>query len=487
MAELDRDQLLAVLEVLPVGVSLLTPELGPDGAVQDFRFVFSNASIRSSMNPSEVAGVRLSEHLAGGTDSPVLTEYRLAYERDDLRAGPQRLASVDGKRYEVQARRVDDLLLIQVEDVTAQWHAEQVEADAHRRVAQTLERINDAVYSLDRSWRFTFVNAEAGQLLGWDPADLVGRNLWDTFPGTVGSRFERSYRHAVAYGETVAFEAYYPEPLDAWFAVRAYPGEHGLTVFFQNVDARHRIEERAVDLERLESAAALAHGALHDFNNQLMVIAGHAELLAESLPPGDPRHEDVGPIREAAAKATERVQRLLTFARSHDPAPAVVDLNSVVTDDQTLLRDVLPRHVRLELVPAPEPVLVDVDPVQLERALVHLASNGSHAMSQGGTLTVSVTTTQVDDDEALAHPERAPGWYGVLTVADDGDGMVPEVRDHALDPFFTTRPHATGLGLSAVDGLVRRAGGFLTLTSAPGTGTSVALHLPRSTADPAPS
>ncbi len=119
-------------------------------------------------------------------------------------------------------------------------------AEAQRRVESVLSSISDAFFTLDRQWRFTFVNDRAEQVLLRRRDALLRRTIWDEFPAAVGATFEREYRRAMATGEPVAFDAYYPPPLDAWYEVRAYPGPEGLAVYFQDVTARRR------------SAAALA-------------------------------------------------------------------------------------------------------------------------------------------------------------------------------------------------------------------------------------
>jgi serine phosphatase RsbU (regulator of sigma subunit) len=116
--------------------------------------------------------------------------------------------------------------------------------EAEHHVASALEAMPAAFFSLDRQWRFSYLNAHARQLLAPVHPGLVGRNVWEEFPSTVGSRFDTGYRQAVAHGKPVTFEAYHPPPLDAWFEVLAWPGPDGLTVSFRDVTARRRQQDR---------------------------------------------------------------------------------------------------------------------------------------------------------------------------------------------------------------------------------------------------
>ncbi len=104
-----------------------------------------------------------------------------------------------------------------------------------RRLIKTLESVTDAFFTMDKDWRFTYVNKEAERVLGRSRRELLGHGVWDEFPHALGTGFEQGYRHAMASGETVAFEAYYPDPIDKWFAVRAYPSASGLAVYFRDV------------------------------------------------------------------------------------------------------------------------------------------------------------------------------------------------------------------------------------------------------------
>ncbi|MGV3760020.1 MAG: ATP-binding protein [Actinomycetota bacterium] len=482
MDELTREQLLAVLDELQVGVSLYRPRYASDGTIEDFVTIYANPVLAGMIDVPDLVGHGLAEKIPENRPTGLLDRYIRVYESGEpsheARVGMEAEA-VDGI-FDVHARRVGDLLMLQVVDVTAEVTAERVEAEAKALEAETFERINDAVFSLDRDWCFSFANEEAGLVLGWDVDDLIGRNVWESFPAAVGSDFERQYRHAVLYDEKVSFEAYYPEPLDTWFLVSAYPDERGLTVFFQDVGARRRVEARAADLQRMESNALLASGMAHDFNNQLMVILGHARLLEEEIGPGGPGHEGVVAIRGAGERAAELTRELIAFSRSLDLRPVLVDLDALVSELAPRLRQALPSSLNLELRLPGEPVLVHVDPAELERALLHLADNAAHAMPEGGSVTVEVATALVTEADALAHPDRSPGAYAVVTVADTGTGMSEAVQRRVLEPFFTTKrgSGATGLGLPAVHGMVRQTGGHLSIDSRPGRGTTVCLHLP---------
>ncbi|WP_092864869.1 SpoIIE family protein phosphatase [Quadrisphaera sp. DSM 44207] len=150
-------------------------------------------------------------------------------------------------------------------------------------IARVLETMSAAFYALDEQWRFSYVNAEAERLLGRTRAELIGGVVWQLFPATVGSVFEESYRRAVATGEPVAFEAYYPAPLEGWYEVRAWPGPDGLSVYFLDITQRRRAQEQAeraaARLALLAEVSAELTGAL----DPATAVARLARLLVPSL------------------------------------------------------------------------------------------------------------------------------------------------------------------------------------------------------------
>jgi PAS domain S-box-containing protein len=140
-------------------------------------------------------------------------------------------------------------------DTTSQRHGD-------ARVARVLEVMRSAFFSLDREWRFAYVNSEAERVLGRTREELLGGSIWELFPAAVGSDFEEHYRGAMATGEERVFEAYYPAPLEAWYEVRAWPGPDGLSVYFLDVTERRRAEELARRSTDRLSLVAEVTGAL---------------------------------------------------------------------------------------------------------------------------------------------------------------------------------------------------------------------------------
>jgi signal transduction histidine kinase len=222
----------------------------------------------------------------------------------------------------------------------------------------------------------------------------------------------------------------------------------------------------------------------HDFNNLLVSILTCSTFLMEELPEGDPRREDAAEIKRAGERAAQLARQLLAFGRKSAIEPRRVAVDAVVARIEGILRRTLGTEVRLTIaLAATSPV--QIDPGQLEQVVMNLAVNGRDAMARGGELRLA--TSDVTLERGPAEDARlAPGRYAVLSVADEGSGIAPEVLPRIFEPFFTTKREGdgTGLGLSTVYGIVKEAGGTVTVASVLGRGTTFTVYLPACVAEP---
>jgi signal transduction histidine kinase len=252
------------------------------------------------------------------------------------------------------------------------------------------------------------------------------------------------------------------------------------------IEQREHVEAALRQAQKMEVIGQLTGGVAHDFNNLLQVILGNLERLSlgrgaagGSVEPDFRRYVDAA-IRGAERAAT-LTQRLLAFSRRQPLAPKPLDVNQLVTGMSDLLARTLGETVVLRTV-LPEGIWRTLaDENQLENAVLNLAVNARDAMPQGGRLTIATANAHLDAPPTRDAGEVNAGDYVAITVTDTGTGMTPEVLAKAFEPFFTTKDigQGTGLGLSQVYGFVRQSGGDVTITSASGQGTTVALYLPR--------
>ena len=251
----------------------------------------------------------------------------------------------------------------------------------------------------------------------------------------------------------------------------------------EEIAQRTAAEDQVRQMQRLEAVGQLTGGIAHDFNNMLSIIMGNLSLAQRRLGAGNVdivRYLDSA--NDGAIRAATLTQRLLAFGRRQPLAPATVDINRLVGGMSEMVRRALGERIEIETILGGGLWLTDVDPGQLENAIVNLAINARDAMPDGGKLTLETQNAHLDDAYVAAESGLAPGQYVLLAVTDTGTGMPPEVAARAFEPFYTTKEvgKGTGLGLSQIYGFAKQTGGHLRIYSELGHGTTVRLYLPRS-------
>jgi signal transduction histidine kinase/CheY-like chemotaxis protein len=236
-----------------------------------------------------------------------------------------------------------------------------------------------------------------------------------------------------------------------------------------------RLESELRQAHKLEAIGRLAGGVAHDFNNLLMVIQGYAELLLSRLPPDDPNHADLVEIVKASERGSGLTRQLLAFGRKQMLRMSPLDLNVVVRETSQMLLRVIGENIRLDVRLAPHPSAIEADPAQLEQVLVNIAVNARDAMTQGGVLTITVSTAELGDEATLP-----PGRYAQLRLSDNGCGMDEATMARVFEPFFTTKEigKGSGLGLATVYGIVKQLGGHVEVESVPHQGTAFTIYFP---------
>ncbi len=260
--------------------------------------------------------------------------------------------------------------------------------------------------------------------------------------------------------------------------------EEGVAVRLAGVVAdvtdRRQVEEELRQAQKMEAVGQLTGGMAHDFNNLLMIIGGSLEMLGRRVALDEKASQLLDAARQGVARGAKLNQQLLAFSRRQDLRVEALCVDDLIPTFQELIDRAIGETIAIRVEPAPQTWFCRTDPHQLETAILNLAINARDAMPQGGTVTLSTENRDVDEPTAAAWAAK-PGEYVVVSVADSGTGMTPGVLARAFEPFFTTKEigKGTGLGLSQVYGFARQSGGFAMIESAPGLGTKVRIHLPR--------
>ena len=234
---------------------------------------------------------------------------------------------------------------------------------------------------------------------------------------------------------------------------------------------RERAEEALRQSQKMEAIGQLTGGVAHDFNNLLNVVLLNLDRVERGLPEDSPLRTRLRDAVKGAERAATMTHKLLAFARRQPLSPVSTDVNAQIASFAEFLRGTIGSRIRLETDLAPNLPRVNVDPNQLENAILNLAVNARDAMPEGGTLTLAT--------------RPLPGAEGIaVEVSDTGGGMAPEVEARAFEPFFTTKPlgQGTGLGLSQVFGFAQQSGGSAAFVHGEGPGerlgTTVRLTFP---------
>jgi signal transduction histidine kinase len=242
-----------------------------------------------------------------------------------------------------------------------------------------------------------------------------------------------------------------------------------------------RLEAQLRQAEKMNAIGQLAGGVAHNFNNTLGAISGYAELLKEHLVSSPKLAYYAERILTAATRAGKDVNHLLTFARKDTVSRRVLKIGDVLEETLEILHRTLDPAITIESEIGTDGVTVTGDANQLINALLNLGINARDAMPGGGTLTVRAQTVELDDDSLSDDGvEVRPGSYVRISVRDTGEGMDRETREHAFEPFYTTKEvgKGTGLGLASVHGCARLHEGYITVRSAPGEGACFDLYIP---------
>lgn len=244
---------------------------------------------------------------------------------------------------------------------------------------------------------------------------------------------------------------------------------------------KDKLQQQLIQSQKLESVGKLAGGVAHDFNNMLMVILGHTELLLDEISHEDPNRASLETIHKAAEKSSNLTRQLLAFARKQTISPVVLELNDTIVGMLKMVQRLIGENIRV--VWAPEMALwpVKVDPAQIDQLLVNLAVNARDAIDGVGTITIATANVTLDAAYSVGHFECVPGDYVMLSVSDDGSGMEKATQERLFEPFFTTKGlgKGTGLGLATVYGVVKQNKGFISVYSEPGQGTCFKIYFPR--------
>ena len=371
-------------------------------------------------------------------------------------------------------------------DVTPYRNAMAMIADSEARYRTLADHAYDMLWRVSADAIYTYVSPSITKLMGYTPDEMVGTDAFEYFhPEDIervrgkhaalspeSPEFHDVHRYRCKDGSYIVFEAVgrlvVPESADD----EALDGQPYITGISRDVTQRveseriqKELEEKLARSQKLDAIGTFATGIAHDFRNSLMAINLSAQSASRKLDKDNPAQPALATVEEAVAQAMQVTQSLLTFARGQGAAKRRTDLSQLIKDNTRLLETVLPPSVTLSIDCPDRPLRIKANASEIQQTLLNLVMNAKDAIPGEGRITL---TLKQKDTSAL------------LTIADTGVGMPPEVVARALEPFFTTKARlkGTGLGLSQAHGIVSDHGGEIAIASKPNQGTTITITLP---------
>jgi two-component system CheB/CheR fusion protein len=417
---------------------------------------------------------------------------------DDLTQREREVQDSEGRAYSMWIRpyrtaenRIDGVVLA-LFDVTERKQT------AEARYRRRFEAAADGIVIADADTGVIVeVNPFILKFSGYPRNRLIGATLWES-PLFEGSGLDESVLEQLHETEsmyrTISIRAEAGQSIETDVVCNIYTeGDRKVAQFNirgssgrKLAESRGRLqEEKERQAQKLEAAGRLAGGMAHDFNNLLTALLGHCDFLEEQLRRANMDAGNLEQIRLAAERAGLLTKQLLAFGRKQMAQLTVLDLNELIFGIEQMLAVMLPKEIRLDVKTEKSPLWVKADRSQLEQVVLNLVLNARDATPRGGQITVRTEELTIGEQQPDRSPMVPAGDYVVLTVQDTGVGMDAETQSRMFEPFFSTKPkgEGVGLGLATTYAIIQQAGGYITVSSTLGTGTTLNVYLPRAQAE----
>ena len=384
----------------------------------------------------------------------------------------------------VQFRDADEGSMVAfLHDITNRKQAEEALRASRNLLEGIINAIPVSVFWKDRNLVYLGCNAAFARDAGFtDPNDIVGKDDYQMGWCEQADRYRGDDRVVIESGSP---KLLVEEPLTApegktltiltsKMPLRNSQGEiSGILGVYQDITRHKRDEAELQKMENLQSVGVLAGGIAHDFNNILLGLFGNISIAMDELSKEHPSYAPLEEAEKSMSRAVRLTKQLLTFAKGGDPVKEHVSLADMV--EEVARFDLTGSSVNLVYHPAENLWSVEADRGQLQQVISNLAINARQAMPKGGRLIVSLENA---DFSEASISTLSRGRYVKVIVQDEGVGINPKVIDHIFDPYFTTKPTGSGLGLATVWSIINKHGGHIGVVSELGKGTVFTFYLP---------
>jgi PAS domain S-box-containing protein len=365
-------------------------------------------------------------------------------------------------------------------------------AEQIREQAELLDKTTDAIFVLDLTAHVQYWNKAAEQQYGWPSHEVLRRHVSDyLFPSTLSNDFQKAIGVVRERGEwrgELEIASRYKNAIIAECRFTLVRDDHGhpraILCLASDITEKKRLETQMLRAQRMESIGTLAGGIAHDLNNILAPIVVSIDILKRTVVDTLGK-KTLTAIESSARRGADMVKQVLTFARGIQGERIKMRVEHVIAEVVRLIEETFPRSIEVhnEVPRKLWPIVGDA--TQIHQVFMNLCVNARDAMEQGGVLTLRAQNALVSEEFARGQLGVTPGPYVHFQVTDTGAGIPETIREKIFEPFFTTKEvgKGTGLGLSTTLGIVKSHGGFLTLDTAPGRGTTFHIYFPADVAD----
>jgi PAS domain S-box-containing protein len=353
-----------------------------------------------------------------------------------------------------------------------------------------LDALNDWICTLDEGGRIIRANAALARDHGCPPDALIGTSFLGLVPLEARDAVRMALHRAATTHEpqTCQHETLTSGRCGAWCQwtfqrmqknTATGVAARQILATGRDITEQKRLQHQFLHAQRVASIGMLASGIAHDLNNVLAPIVMSVDLL-KLRDCSDENRALLDMVATSAERGAGLVAQMLSFSRGLDGGREVVDLASLIKELGRFIGRTFAKSVQVRMEIAPDLWRLHANPTQIFQVLLNLCVNARDAMPCGGQLTLTAGNVTLDGPAARNIPGGAAGSYAVLGVSDTGTGIAPEIVEHVFDPFFTTKPvgEGTGLGLSTVQSIITACGGFITLSTQIGRGTTIHAYFP---------